>query len=336
MKNSIKSNSYNNFTGNVLLSVLCFIATLISQPSAAQEYPLKPVRVIVPFAPGGGGDITARLISAKFTERFKQQFVVDNRGGAGGLVGIEIAVKAAPDGYTLLMASSSFSATSATHKPASDPVNNIVPVGEVGIAPFVLSVHPSVPAKSTAELITLARAKPGALVYAVSGIGSVTHLATELMLHTASIKMTSVPYKGTGPALMDVIAGQCQLMLGSLPPLAPHFQTGKLRPLAVTSARRWHTLPHMPTLGESLPGYIAENWWGLFAPKGAPPALISQLNGALNDVLQQADMKARMDKEGVVPSGGTAAQFGVRVRDEYARWLKVIAAANINVQGSLP
>ncbi len=303
---------------------------------AAQTYPVKPVRVIVPFAPGGGGDITARLISAKFTERFKQQFVVDNRGGAGGLVGIEIAVKAAADGYTLLMASSSFSATSATHRPASDPVNHIAPIAEIGIAPFVLSVHPSVPAKTTAELIALARAKPGTLVYAVSGIGSITHLATELLLHSAALKMTGVPYKGTGPALFDVIAGQCQLMLGSLPPLAPHFQTGKLRPLAVTSAKRWHTLPHLPTLGESLPGYAAENWWGLFAPQATPPALIAQLNRSLNEVLQDAGAKASMDKEGVIPSGGSAAQFGLRVREEYARWLNVIAAARINVQGITP
>ena len=302
----------------------------------AQPYPAKPVRVIVPFAPGGGGDITARLISAKFADRYKQQFVVDNRGGAGGLVGIEIAVKAAPDGYTLLMASSSFSATSATHKPASDPVNNIAPIGEVGIAPFVLSVHPSVPARSTAELIALARARPGEFSYAVSGIGSITHLATELLLHSAALKMTAVPYKGTGPALMDVIAGQCQLMLGSLPPLAPHFQTGRLRPLAVTSGKRWPTQPNLPTLSESLPGYAAENWWGLFAPKGTTPQRIAQLNATLNSVLQEADTNASMDKEGVIPSGGTAVQFGVRVRDEYARWLKVITAANIKVQGSNP
>lgn len=302
---------------------------------AAQQvasYPEKPVRVIVPFAPGGGGDITARLVSAKFAERLKQQFVVDNRGGAGGLIGIELAVKAAPDGYTIIIVSSSFSATSATHKPAFDPVNNIAPIGEVGIAPFVLSVHPSVPAKSAQELIALARPKPGALSYGIPGIGSITHLATELMLYTAGVKMTGVPYKGTGPAMIDVISGQCQLILGSLPPLAPHFVTGKLRPLAVTSAKRWYSIPNLPTLGETLPGYAVENWWGVMAPKGTPQPIIERLNAALNQLLQDADMKASMEKEGVVPSGGTAARFGERTREEYDKWLKVVARANVRPQ----
>lgn len=295
----------------------------------AQTYPIKPVRVIVPFAPGGGGDITARLVSAKFTQRLKQQFVVDNRGGAGGLIGIELAVKAAPDGYTILIASSSFSATSATHKPAFDPVNNIAPIGEIGIAPFVLSVHPSVPAKSAQELIALAKSRPGTLIYGIPGIGSITHLATELMLHTAGIKMTAVPYKGTGSAMIDVIAGQCQLILGSLPPLTPHFMSGKLRALAVTSRKRWYSAPNLPTVGETLPGYEVENWWGVMAPKGTPQPIVERLNVTLNQLLQDADMKASMDKEGVVPTGGSAARFGVRTREEYDKWLKVVALAHI-------
>ena len=322
---SIKSISYIIS----LLRSLAVAAALLSTHCKAQTYPIKPVRVIVPFAPGGGGDITARLVSAKFTERLRQQFVVDNRGGAGGLIGIELTVKAAPDGYTILIASSSFSATSATHKPAFDPINNIAPVGEIGIAPFVLSVHPSVPVKSTQELIALAKAKPGALIYGIPGIGSITHLATELMLHSAGIRMTAVPYKGTGPAMIDVIAGQCQLILGSLPPLAPHFLSGKLRPLAVTSRKRWYSVPNLPTLGESLPGYEVENWWGVMAPKGTTQAIVERLNTTLNQLLQDADMKASMDKEGVVPSGGSAARFGVRTREEYEKWLKVVALANI-------
>ena len=243
IKYIFKTYSYVNSTlcGATLLAWLPGVPySAALTPSQTSTYPVKAVRVIVPFAPGGGGDITARLVSTKLSERLRQQFVVDNRGGAGGLVGIELAVKSAPDGYTLLIASSSFSATAATHKPAFDPVNNVAPIGEIGIAPFVLSVHPSVPSRSARELIALAKSKPGALIYSVPGIGSITHLATELMLHTAGIKMTGVPYKGTGPAMIDVISGQCQLILGSLPPLAPHFTTGKLRPLAVTSMKRWN------------------------------------------------------------------------------------------------
>jgi tripartite-type tricarboxylate transporter receptor subunit TctC len=297
-----------------------------------QSYPAKPVRVIVPFAPGGGGDITARLVSAKLGERLKQQFVVDNRGGAGGLIGIELALKSPPDGYTILIASSSFSATAATHKPAFDPVNNIAPIGEVGIAPFVLSVHPSVPARTAAQLIALAKAKPGELIYAIPGIGSITHLATELMQNMAGIRMTGVPYKGTGPAMIDVIAGQCQLILGSLPPLQPYFQNGKLRPLAVTSVKRWYSVPELPTLAETLPGYAVENWWGMMAPKNTPAAIVERLNTTLNEILQDADMKASMAKEGVIPSGGTALAFGQRTRDEYDRWAKVVARANIRAQ----
>jgi tripartite-type tricarboxylate transporter receptor subunit TctC len=315
-------------------TVLVCVSTLVlcNITCVAQTYPSKPVRVIVPFAPGGGGDITARMVSSKLAERFKQQFVVDNRGGAGGLVGVELAVKAAPDGYTILIASSSFSATSATHKPIFDPVNNIAPIGEIGIAPFVLSVHPSVPVKNARELIALVRSKPDAMIYAIPGIGSITHLATELMLHTAGIRMTGIPYKGTGPAMIEVISGQCQLILGSLPPLAPHFATGKLRPLAVTSAKRWYSVPDLATLNETLPGYAVENWWGMMAPKGTPPSIVDRLNSILNQVLQDDSMKTSMAKEGVIPSGGTAKQFGTRTREEYGKWLEVVARANIRPQ----
>jgi tripartite-type tricarboxylate transporter receptor subunit TctC len=305
---------------------------IVAGSAYAQGYPAKPVRVIVPFAPGGGGDITARLVSAKLGERLKQQFVVDNRGGAGGLIGVEVAVKSAPDGYTILIASSSFSATSATHKPAFDPVNNIAPIGEVGIAPFVLSVHPALPARSAQQLISLAKAKPDALIYAIPGIGSITHLATELMQSMAGIRMIGVPYKGTGPAMIDVIAGQCQLILGSLPPLQPHFQTGKLRPLAVTSVKRWYSVPDLPTLGETLPGYAVENWWGVMAPKGTPAPVLERLNATLNEILQDPDTKASMAREGVVPTGGSAAAFGRRTREEYDRWAKVVARENIRPQ----
>jgi len=298
----------------------------------AQQYPTKPVRVIVPFAPGGGGDMTARVVSAKFAEKLKQQFVVDNRGGAGGLIGLELAARSQPDGYTIMIMSSSFSATSATHRPSFDPIRSIVPVGEVGISPFVLSVHPSLSARTASELIASAKGKPGQLVYAIPGIGSITHLATELMLNMAGIKMTGVPYKGTGPAIIDLLSGRTQLIVGSLPPVLPHFDSGRLRPLAVTSAKRWYSVPNLPTLGETLPGYVVENWYGVMVPRGTPQAVIERLNAALNQLLEDKDIRANLEREGVRPTPGTPAQFGSRMRNDYERWLKVVQDADIKPQ----
>ena len=276
-------------------------------PAWGQQYPAKPVRVIVPFAPGGGSDITARQVSQKFTEAFKQQFVVENRGGAAGLIGMEQTAKSAPDGYTIMIMSGSFSATSATRRPAFDPINSIVAVAEVGYTPFVLSVHPSLPSKTTKELIALARSKPGELVYASSGVGGLTHMATELFNSMAKIKMIHVPYKSTGAAMADLLAGRAQLIVGSLLPTLPHFKTGKLRPLGVTTAKRWYSLPNVPTVAESLPGYEVELWFGVMIPRGTPQPVIDQLNGAVNKMVQDADMKKNLEAQGMVASGGTPA-----------------------------
>jgi tripartite-type tricarboxylate transporter receptor subunit TctC len=300
--------------------------------AGAQTYPAKAVRVIVPFAPGGGSDITGRQVAQKLSEHLGQQFVVDNRGGAGGLIGMELVAKSPPDGYTIMVMSGSFSATAATHKPAFDPINSIIPVAEVGIAPFVLSVHPSVPAKSTREFIALARTKPGQLVYASSGMGGLTHLSTELMSSMAKIKMVHVPYKSTGPALSDLISGQCQLIVGSLPPMQPLIQTGRMRALAVTTAKRWYTLPDVPTMGETLPGYEVELWFGVMAPRGTPPAIVERLNATVNKFLQEADMKKNLDQQGMIPTGGTPQAYGDRIRREYARWVRIVDEAGIKAE----
>lgn len=306
------------------------VATAFHPSSArAQEYPAKAVRVIVPFAPGGGSDITARQVAQKFTENLKQQFVVDNRGGASGLIGMELTVKAAPDGYTIMVMSGSFSAVPATHKPAFDPVNNIVPVAEVGYTPFVLSVHPSLPVKNARELIALAKARPGQLNYATPGVGSLTHLATELIINMAKINMVGIGYKSTGAALPDLLSGQCQLIVGSLLPTFPHFQTGKLRPLAVTTAKRWYSLPSVPTLNETLPGYEVELWFGVMAPRNTPRPIIEKLNATVNKFLQDADMKKNLEAQGMVPAGGTPERFGERIRKDYDRWVKVVREQNI-------
>ncbi len=298
-------------------------------PAWGQQYPAKPVRVIVPFAPGGGSDITARQVSQKFTEAFKQQFVVENRGGAAGLIGMEQTAKAAPDGYTIMIMSGSFSATSATQQPAFDPINSIIPVAEVGFTPFVLSVHPSLPVKTTKELIALVRSKPGELVYASSGVGGLTHMATELLASMAKLKMIHVPYKSTGAAMADLLSGRAQLIVGSLLPTFPYFKTGKLRPLGVTTAKRWYSLPDVPTVAEAVPGYEVELWFGVMAPRGTPQSIIDQLNGAVNKMIQDADMKKNLEAQGMAPSGGSPAKFGERIRKDYDRWVKVVKEAGI-------
>ncbi len=315
------------------LVVALFAAVLIhALPAAAQDYPNKPVRVIVPFAPGGGSDITARQISQKLAERLGQQFIVDNRGGAGGLIGLEMAAKSAPDGYTLVVMSGSFSATPALQQPAFDPINTIIGVVEVGYTPFVLSVHPSLPSKTAKELIALARSKPGQLIYATPGVGSLTHLATELMANMAKIKMISVPYKSTGAAMTDLLAGQCQLIVGSLLPTYPYFQSGRLRPLAVTTAKRWYALPEVPTLAETLPGYEVELWFGVMAPKGTPRPVIDKLSDTVNKFLQEPEMKKNLDAQGMVPSNGTPEKFEKRIRGDYERWVKVVKEAGIKAE----
>jgi tripartite-type tricarboxylate transporter receptor subunit TctC len=298
----------------------------------AQAYPTKPVRVIVPFAPGGGSDITARQFSQKLSEGLGQQFIVDNRGGAAGLIGMEATAKAPPDGYTIMMMSASFSASSALNKPAFDPINSIIPVAEFGITPFVLTVHPSVPAKTTKELIALGRSTKGGLTFASTGVGSITHLSTELFMNMAKIKMVHVPYKSTGAAMGDLLSGQVPIIVGSLLPVTPHVETGRLRALAVTTAKRWYSLPNVPTMGETLPGYEVELWFGTMAPRGTPTAVIERLNGVINKALGSPEIKKNLEQQGMVATGGTPQQFGERIRREYERWVKVVHEANIKAE----
>lgn len=308
------------------------LGTLLAAPATAQQYPTKVVRVIVPFAPGGGSDLTARQFSAKLSEYLGQQFVVDNRGGAGGLIGMEMTAKSPPDGYTLMMMSGSFSATSALRKPAFDPIHNIVPVAEFGITPFVLTVHPSLPPKSVKELIAMAKAKPNALSFASPGVGSITHLATELFLNMTKVKMVHIPYKSTGAAMSDLLSGQAPIIVGSLLPIEPHLKTGRLRGLAVTTAKRWYSLPNMPTVNETVPGYDVELWFGAMAPRGTPEPIINTVNAAINKALQSEDMKKNLGQQGLMGTGGTPQKFGERINREYARWVKVVEDAKIKIE----
>jgi len=318
---------------SALSGVAVAVAALGATPAAqAQQYPAKLVRVIVPFAPGGGSDITARSFSAKMSSLLGQQFIVDNRGGAGGIIGMELTAKAPPDGYTIMMMSGSFSASSATYRPAFDPINAIIPVAEFGITPFVLTVHPSVPVKTTKELIALGQKKAGELTYASSGVGGLTHLATELFASQAKIKMVHVPYKSTGAAMADLLSGQVPIIVGSMLPIVPHLKTGRLRALGVTTAQRWPSLPDIPTVADTLPGYEVVLWFGAMAPRGTPQPILDRLNGSINEALKQDDIKKTLEADGMRPTGGPPEAFGKRIRVDYDRWVKLVKEANIDIK----
>ena len=298
----------------------------------SQQYPTKPVRIIAPFAPGGGTDFIARLIAQKLTERLGQQVIVENKPGAGGNLGAEFAVKSAPDGYTLLLVAGSYTVNPSLYKLSFDPVNDITPLIQLSQGPFVVAVHPSVPANNLKELIELARRQPDKLSYASAGSGSITHLASELFLDMAKIKIVHIPYKGTGPALNDTIAGSTQLIFGSVSTTLQFIKSGRLRGLAVTTPRRISALPDLPTVAEAgVPGYEVVLWHGLVAPKGVPRPIVDRLNREANEVLKAKDMGDLLATDGVAPAGGTPEQFRAVIKADIERWRGVVKQANIKV-----
>jgi len=300
------------------------LSLLLAAPTLAQQYPSKPVKVVVPFAPGGGSDIVARAVTSKLAETLGQPFVIENRGGAGGLVGMEVAAKSPADGYTILIMSDSFPVIAATHKPAFDPIHSLVPVAQLSVAPFGLILHPSVPANSVAEFIALAKSKPDTFSYGSSGNGGLTHLVSEMFCQMAGIKMVHVPYKSTGAAMPDFLSGAIQAYVGNVSPLLPQIQAGKLKLLAVTNAERWPLLPNVPTIGETVKGFAADPWFGLFVPRGTPPDVIQRLNAAVNRIQGEEEVKKNFVGQGMLPRAGTPAAFNDVVRKDYARWLKVV------------
>jgi tripartite-type tricarboxylate transporter receptor subunit TctC len=307
------------------------LSLLITASAAAAAYPAKPVRLISGFQPGGGSDIVARLVSEKLAEAWGRPFIVDNRSGAGGTIAMSIAAHAPADGYTLLVISGS-QITNAAYvtKVPFDILKAYAPITQATSGPYLLVVNPAVPAQNVKELIALARAKPGQINYASSGTGSFAHLGMELFKTLTRTDMVHVPYKGSGPALVELVAGQVQASLVSATSGAPHVRSGRLRALAVTTAQRSPLNPELPTVAESgVPGFSIDSWYGVVAPAGTPPSIEKQLNAEIARVLQTPAVASYLAREGAVPKGGTPAELAALIRAELAKWGKVIAAARL-------
>jgi tripartite-type tricarboxylate transporter receptor subunit TctC len=309
------------------------LLSLLSLSAAAQNYPAKPIHIIVPFAPGGGSDFIARFTAQKLSTSMGAQVIVENKPGAGGLLGIEQGVKADPDGYTFTLIASSYTVNPALYPLKYDPVNDITPVVQISQGPMLVVVNPKVPAQTAKELIALAKAKPGTLNFASAGQGSITHMACELFAYMAGIKMNHIPYKGTGPALTDTIAGQTDLFCTSTATALPHVKAGKLRVLAVTTAYRLATEPNVPTLAESgVKGYDVALWHGLIAPKGMPKVAVDKMNAEVNKMLKAKETAEQLQTDGVEPKGGTPQAFREQIRKEVELWKKTVAATGVKVQ----
>jgi tripartite-type tricarboxylate transporter receptor subunit TctC len=306
-----------------LFTALC----VVGDGAHAQTYPTKSIRLIVPFPPGGPADILSRAIGQKLTDSWGQQVVVDNRAGAGGTIGSDLAAKGAPDGYTLLMG---FVGTHAINPSLYsslpyDVVKSYEPVSLVATATIILVLHPSLPAKSVKELIAVAKSKPGELTFGSPGNGTPQHLAGELFNTMAGVKMTHVPFKGAVPAINDLLGGRISLIFSSAPPALPHVATGKLRALAVTSGKRSSVSPDLPTVAESgLPGFEVINWYGVLAPARTPKSIVDKLNAEITQIMKMPDVRERLSTVGIEALSSTPAQFAAFIKEETAKWAKVV------------
>ena len=312
--------------------IICFL--LIANSVTAQPYPSKSIRFIVPFAPGGTNDIVARMVGVKLTEAWGQPVVIDTRGGAGGVIGADLAAKSVPDGYTLLMANVNFATNPGLVRNLPyDTEKDFAAVSLLATSPSVLVVHPSIPVRSVKEMIAFAKAKPGQLSYSSSGAGTTGHMAMELLKQMAAIDMVAVHYKGGGPALIDLIAGRVSPGFATILSAAPHIEGGRLRALAVSTPKRSSALPDLPTVAEAgVPGYEFTGWWGVVVPARTPHAVISKLNGELVKILAQPDVRERLVREGADPASTTPEAFTAYMRSEVAKWSKVIKTANIKAE----
>lgn len=303
-------------------------------PVAAQNYPAKPVRIIVPFPPGGGTDIMARTMAEKLSSRLKQQFIVDNRSGAGGVLGTELVAKAPPDGYTLLVNSSSalVIGPNLVRKPPYNPLRDFASIMLISSAPNVLVVHPSVPARSVKELVALARRRPGELNYASNGVGTLSHLTGELFKLRGGVDLLHVPYKGGPPAVTDTMAGHTSVLFSAFPTVAAQARAGRLRALAVSSAKRAAVAPDLPAVAETLPGFESSQWWAAFAPAGTPAEIVNRLNGLLQQIVQLPEVKKRLAADAAEAIGGTPSDLQTFMRNDFEKWKQVIEQAGVRGQ----
>ena len=316
--------------GAAMVSALCFLPS----GAQAQAYPVKPIRLIVPFPAGGATDLFARSLSQKLGERLGQSVVVDNKPGAGGTLGSDLAAKAVADGYTLLLSTTSTHSIGPNLNPKIpyDAMRDFTPIGQVGNAPSIMLVPNSSPAKSVQEWIALARQKPGQLNYASSGNGTIVQLTAELFKSQAHLFVVHIPYKGTALAIPDLVSGKVDVLFDSLPTGLPHVRDGRLRALGVTSLKRTPLAPDLPPISDVLPGYESTTWFGLFGPKGLPADVVSRVNTAANQVLKDPEVVDKLTRLGIEPQGGTAAQFATMLTTELAKWKKIIHERQITLE----
>ena len=314
-----------------MVSGLFVASALIGITTHAQNYPNRPVRLIVPFTPGGGVDIVARAMAQKMSEGLGQSIVIDNRAGAGSSIGMELAARAAPDGYTVLIASSTLAINPALYKNLPyDAQRDFTPISRTSVIPLLLVVTPGLPVSNVNELVALAKARKGRMTYASSGIGVSVHLAMALLNNMARIEMVHVPYKNTAQKNIDVISGQVELMFAAIPSVTAHVRAGQMKALAVSSLKRSGAMPEIPTVSESgVPGFELISWNGILGPASTPAAVVSRLNTEIRKALNHADVKSRLAQDGAEPASGTPAEFAALIKSELAKYAKVVAAANI-------
>jgi tripartite-type tricarboxylate transporter receptor subunit TctC len=314
-----------------LITVLFALSLAAGVGHAQQNYPTKPIRLIVPFPPGGQTDVVARVVAQKLSEAFGQSVVVDNRPGAAGSIGVEIAVNAPADGYTMVQISTSYAGNAALRKLPYDPIKDVVPIIMLGEIANIVTVNSSSPFKSVKELIAYAKANPGKINFASGGTGSGNHLATEEFAQATGIRMTHVPYKGSTAGVNDLMGGRIQLIFSGITGMIPHHKAKRVLGIAVTSAKRNQAVPDLPTVGETVPGYVSVSWSAIIAPKGTPRQIAARWNTELNRILHSPDVKARMDSIGLDVVGGTQAELGKTIVQDIAKWKKVVQTANIKL-----
>jgi tripartite-type tricarboxylate transporter receptor subunit TctC len=302
----------------------------MAQAVDVSKYPTRPIRLIIPFPPGGSNDILGRFVAQKMTERLGQTTIADNRPGADGIIGTDVVARSAPDGQTLLIISTSYTMNPAIHKLPYDPIKSFAPVSMLAGGPNVLAVHPNLPVNGIKQLVALAKSKPGLIRYASSGIGGFNHFGGELFNTMAGVKMVHIPYKGGGPAMLDVMTGQVEVSVGTLIQTLPHIRSGKLKALGVGSPKRASILPNVPTVSEAgVPGYDVTVWWGILAPASVPDGIITKLNGTLAEILREPEMAKRLAAEAAEPIIESPAAFSTRIANDIQKWARVAKQADI-------